>query len=944
MEKFRGILFTLKKRVPSIRENDSDFYKYLIFGHYDGFDVHFIDKWYDFRPKGLMDRNLQVDLNLPYIDQYTVRALIPENRDDLERRGFAYSFWEEVEGKSGTSENADGKKQYPYISMSMINLSENYVKSRKRLADLQKGIEEIIIEGADNIECPLAELHCGLFPSIGYSDFVILFQTDDLKKASDVISFIRGSSETGVGAVISNCYSVCGVEKKFLDQTLPVNMENIQISIRINLKGGISANDFLEILKREIDRQLAEISESPELTGLRSELTRCFFVTFGNADCIILPDQPLERYLRLHAKGGIFHPSNAFFQNHITDIRTSVRIQGAEDVWDGRSENLPTRNMESRRKAFQEFIDRYDIFVERNYLHIRSARAMRQVMKSYLNIAQASHGFDVERVIGRAFSFLINAMDSYISEKDSGETDKNTESIEAVEALDIFKDHVGTFIADLGRSDRPFIEGNTLAHPSIGSATKLIFAYSHILKEVLERYDDKNRFHFVVKSGGCDCTNTIDLFSFAYPRENINKPILLRIPEMSLYDIQGTLFRMLHECMHFLGDRHRRERCSHVIKALAKELAWDICDSKFNEEWLEENRKRAFWGLTDEDKKLLDTAMADKFCELRLKSKDIISRLFQRPGTFGRYMNGTDEYGFYSNEFKHRLQEIPSIICGSHKGGLEKERSIQECIYDIFIELDKEWYIFIIEKLTWLYKEHKRKKEESEATGVRFSLEVFSMRAQEFMILERFPEEKVESTAQFIQAYMETFAGIDFMIDGDRLTPLRYDRIIEVVMTAMTEGFSDCTAIRILNMPLEDFILSFLYELWDIERAFPLGSDNILRMGADLSVMYGIRGSLGPELRERIREKAAKRKAQGYEYKNTEIMLERLDMILSEYQTEKYHALREETEEYLKCCIAGRDWYFDRLGELYRKCGFDSSEEIYEVVDELICQWMSLSQ
>ena len=67
-------------------------------------------------------------------------------------------------------------------------------------------------------------------------------------------------------------------------------------------------------------------------------------------------------------------------------------------------------------------------------------------------------------------------------------------------------------------------------------------------------------------------------------------------------------------------------------------------------------------------------------------------------------------------------------------------------------------------------------------------------------------------------------------------------------------------------------------------------------------------------------------------------------MILSEYQTEKYHALREETEEYLKCCIAGRDWYFDRLGELYRKCGFDSSEEIYEVVDELICQWMSLSQ
>lgn len=136
MGEFKGILFTLKKRMQSIQRDDSAFYKYLILGYYDGLDINLVDKWYDFRPKGLKERNLQVDLCTPYIDQYTIRAIIPENKEILQKRGFSYDFWENVGSKSIEDYNElkeEARKKYPFMTMSVLNLSEEYVKAQKNL-------------------------------------------------------------------------------------------------------------------------------------------------------------------------------------------------------------------------------------------------------------------------------------------------------------------------------------------------------------------------------------------------------------------------------------------------------------------------------------------------------------------------------------------------------------------------------------------------------------------------------------------------------------------------------------------------------------------------------------------------------------------------------------------------------------------------------------------
>lgn len=95
MKEFAGILFTLKKRVQNIVENDLQYYKYTLFGFYDGLDINTVEKWYDLRPKGLQNRQLQVDMENPFMAQYTFRAIFPPNRERLDKEGFDYGFWEE---------------------------------------------------------------------------------------------------------------------------------------------------------------------------------------------------------------------------------------------------------------------------------------------------------------------------------------------------------------------------------------------------------------------------------------------------------------------------------------------------------------------------------------------------------------------------------------------------------------------------------------------------------------------------------------------------------------------------------------------------------------------------------------------------------------------------------------------------------------------------------
>ena len=87
---FVGMLITLKKRMMCINVDDTNDYQYLMFGHYDGMDIHCTNQWYQLRPKGVEKYGGNVDISDSLWDKYTLKLYFPPKKycEELERKGF----------------------------------------------------------------------------------------------------------------------------------------------------------------------------------------------------------------------------------------------------------------------------------------------------------------------------------------------------------------------------------------------------------------------------------------------------------------------------------------------------------------------------------------------------------------------------------------------------------------------------------------------------------------------------------------------------------------------------------------------------------------------------------------------------------------------------------------------------------------------------------------
>lgn len=816
----------------------------------------------------------------------------------------------------------------------------------------------------------MEELHCAVFPSVGYSDFIIVFMTDNLKKASDIIASIRGAQSEQKHEVFSNCYSVSGLDKNcFFNEDWLKNLpdqNDSRITMRINLREGISAYEFIYKLS-------AELNGNKEL---QRELKNSYYTTFGYSDCFILTAKPMNFYLKLYAEKQPFNPDSSFFQNYITSIRTSIGIDNAMtgELLPKEINRLPRKSGSERadaadrwQKEFQQFIDIYDEFLKKNNLHIRTSKALQRIMKNYIHLIQTYHGFDVEQVLGKAFRVFMRTTADYIELYDyliqSDEEYKIKDALDIknrlINTISLFKDYIGVFISDLVRSDRPFIEGNTLTHPSIGAATKLIFAYTKLLNMLTQAFGAEDKYTFLVASGGCDRTSAVELFSFAGPEDKINKLIIIMVPEMSLYDVQGTLFRILHECMHFIGNRKRKERFRFLMWAIGELLSWNVIYLEYSDKKIifdEVLRLTEDIGLNIE----LENATLEIYEGCAKEIKNIITGARK----ISDYQMKEDEAFFYADVL------LEDILKDKKMAGVFRRTDNEEGLAFQFYECLMEAHKRLIETLYERIQEKYEKmpaKDSDKKMKLYFALENINQLRIAYIPKYDDPKKTDKKLMDHIMSYMEFLFDNDFSTafsdwedkiiplkayDMDGLDPieskiayaeLKYSDIVDSILSAMIECFSDCTAIRILKMPEADFILSFIYELWDTEQAFPRNVADTLRIGADLKVMYDIGGGLSDETKEQVRWKAAKRAEQGYEYKNVEDVLQRINYILEEYQTSALSGVREALEGYLvECSSDVGNEYSEMISELYEWCELDTVENIYSAIHMLFSLWMKI--
>ncbi|MFR1871946.1 MAG: hypothetical protein ACLSXO_05395 [Coprococcus sp.] len=1001
-ENYAGIMLTMKKRMALTDEDDTSQSQYTLFGHYDGMDIQILEQWYEMRPKRVGNYNGNTSVADSYSDKHTLKGYFPRKRisEKLEKLGIHYEFWKMAGSQHQGKRKANQKKlmlnKVPFITVSVVNLSGEFVEHEKNSSNLILSLSRELKIVAQKNGISLEDIHCAVIPSIGYADFIILFHSNDLAQNIRILDGLKGctmSDAKGCSyAVISNSYSISGVYPSGIHQ-LPKKKESaVKVSIRIILKEGISTGEFDKNFNREFDNFKTNY-------GL-SAATECFQL-FGNSDCMILADMPVELFISLYFEKGFLNPSSEFFKNHIKSLYSSLIIsvegdtsveyqkiageEGTEGNEDG--DSLKEKPYKVRQEQFETFISALEKFCKANQCPIRLSVGLQTVMKTFLNFIQSSHCCDINRIIGDAFDVLCDVVtkdmetirsideDLTILKRKIRKTDvkgersrRNVERWEremeelqqyrchllnnTIKSLSIFRERIGDYLIDLQRSDSSFMEGQSLSHPSIGSATKLLFFYNYFVNDIAKKlvetegeHNYRDTYTFVVTSGGCDKANSCDLFSYRDPSAEGNcSLIILTIPEMSLYDVRGTLFRILHEVLHFCGKRLRCQRANYFMQAISLYIGTVFGQMQYHSlvegEFFETIALAAASRLS-----------AEETAEMEQKIKDIV----------GKHCDGikSDAAGYLTTQTAIE-QYISLTVPYNSLFGTFLSEDAREILYHILIPqvgcsaMEKGNGILS----SWLYQDISRHYKEIldelltefEGTGIQYSqLNIANQKAEYYLKNWRCGDFDKKSY-RFIQVILHKFLGNRiFLDDGQeyvRRDIFSLDELSDSILLVMQELYSDCIAVTVLGMNIEDFLLAFVYEMWDIQQAFPVTLLNVMRVGAELNILYGVTDRLEEEQRSAIIKKCGYWENCGFEYQlDASKLCDWIDDLLKMYQDMNCESFMGPVKEYIKACVKifrnNRDFSSER--SFYKLTDIENNDALYDMLDSIIRQWKMLS-
>lgn len=952
MSEFQGILFTLKKRKQYPSEPDKKFYDFTTFGYYDGLSVSYIDQWYQFRPAGIAKTCGYVNQREPFTDIYVIKGFF-QNDEYLNDDLFDYSIWQKIGEKDAQngmcSEAVDLLEAYQYICLSSIHLSQTFVEQCDGLKKMTNEVKKYIEATAKDEGWNLKELHCAVFPTIGFSDYVIGFVSKDFEIPTYCISKLR-EWKIDNKAVISSCYTICGVYKDFKVTKDNFNADSgVRMIAEFSLREGASAKEFHAVIRRKLIEKLKELQiGGKRLENAEAELED-YYITFGNVDTLVVPNMNIEYYLALFM-GQEFQPGEIFYKNFIIGTKTSICI--AKKVEQERNDKLHSvdsqkiiePNVYDIHDKWKSFAQDFERELKKRSYTVRMSRAIEQIIQNYYNVANTLHGFDIRSCLDDFISATLEDI-RVCWEDEETDWDKLKSTIK------IFRDKVGDFVADLLRSDKPFIEGNTLSHPAIGTATKILFAYTAILNKIaMQMVDNNQKIVFLVISGGADATTAIDLFSFLEEekikgKDNIRKPVLIVVPEKGLYDIKGTLFRLLHECMHYCGKRLRVERYELYLDIMAEMMSHDITKIFFDENFVEEYLSTQEIYLPQKQYEHLRKNIwmqTEEWCEEIKKS---IKNCICGYTDFADYRRlNSNESNYYENALFHA-----NSVNDGHAGILS-----MDSIADIWNkEKDS-----LSEKIEKIIKE--REDELYEKINVLLQKEDINVCAANIRA-RRLAYQKEKGEDKRIRTYLNIYGAV--LVDNYNVGIWKrlkwwynYDAISKVGFWSMRESRADFLAIRLLDMRVEEYLLAFIYEEENIDRAMPKTLDNVLRMGSVLRIGFDIsKDSFKGDIREKILQYAGKmKKFAGYEYEDERDRMkdylneyiDRIELLLGKYEEKRWRGVAKNIEKYLLDISQTLlvDESIEQLRGIYKKCDMTNKEDTYATIQYLFQQWEQLAK
>lgn len=921
-----GLIIKLGKDTLGGRHGDNNY----VLGYFDRLEFQAVNRWLDFSPNktALGTCTASGQVGSQPVSSYPIKLLFPtmETIAELEKEGLDYECWMKVgrmEQECLASEDPSLFEQYPCITVVLVNLTDGFKADYPRdiCGDLLKRFVKVV----GSFEDPnFKDAHCCVFPTLGYSDYCILFAEKSWNIAPALLEYLHGCyASVGEGKrrvpVLSTDYMMPVYHIAENGRKIEVNSHThgIQLAVRVYLRPGVS----MDHLKHDI-QEVAVLQQ-----------------TTGSADCLIISheDKDFSKLLRM------LMPKHPFGDDSlkclVIDTEATLLRTIKNTDYSGRGTNQDKEAGETNVSlhAFQqlrEVLEDYQKLIYGERRHTRQLRALYERVAAIENICGENHNDSLRLIMSEwitAFSHCLKMCVDGFNNRDEGENGEeewDEGSREEIwmhleEALERFNGQVGSFLADISRSDSFFMETERYNHPSVSSATALLLAYNRwqngFAKAVMSEEGDANStYSFLVRSGGCDNTNTTNLFWFLSPdikedasskwksvREKL--PLIIQMSEMSLYDCGGAIFRMTHECMHYCGDRKREDRAKHVLCFTSRYYGWRIGNALFNESlFLEpmEDRINSSSLINANDKKdliekitILWKSYVTKICESI--SKWMEDKLLEE---LNKDSLGWKETDYMISAFSIWLQEKLSIMFSSMRFDLEYD-DVDSSTID---QLPGFLYYSQIHTVESFY--HDGNKIITECDDSLSVFELASRLMREYLKKDSTDEKLKNKISRVLNRLLVDWRHKIEIESLDKMCYFSVEEVlVDVIFDCFSESFADLEACIRLNASLSDYLLGFVYENWNLKTALPIRANYIYRIPAVLRACFS--NSLSDDLcslnemaRMEIKEAIDKLNAHGLptDRLSLENLVTVIDQMLMIYNKCQFEA--DALEDYLVLC------------------------------------------
>ncbi len=527
-----GMTIKLEKDILWAPHRGNDY----ILGYFDRITFSSVKNWLGFSPRASAvqfdsrqpkaGKKEKTDIPSYPLSGYPIKLLYPSSKTIryLEDLGLDYQSWQ-----GNVTALLD---DYPCATVALVNLTRDFKKhwSQDVCGEQLRHLAQVIRTGRylpNETSVPFEEagtedIHLCILPSLGYSDYCILLAEKDWSFAPVLIEYLHRAAYKNA-PILSTDYvmPVYHINPRGAKSEHPIRSDGhgnrIRLSMRVHLKPGVPMGELQRLAGKSIE--VCQLS--------------------GSSDCMLVSKDKkafseLLRMVMADHNNGSKKIKDLVISTEAT-LQRSVNCTGETEDW-AKFSKPSLRNQMVKR--LRDILTEYWGILDATNGHMRLFSATWERVTAIDNICRQPHNRALQKIMDqwllaftdclkRGLEELTSMNQALLQEKDedkqknlAGQLDEQRKRLE--EALEIFVTQVGSFLADLSRSDCFSMESERYNHASVSSATALLLAYNQWQNEFVkavskEEENNSSQYAFLVRSGGCDRTHTNNIFSDLEP-------------------------------------------------------------------------------------------------------------------------------------------------------------------------------------------------------------------------------------------------------------------------------------------------------------------------------------------------------------------------------------------------------------------------------------------